>query len=80
MQQKVVTVLSGPSAPTGCPPSGAQVVGPVTVVYGPCPRCGHPTAAEPVSFYGTTFSADGKAYAYVYVQVLSQAYTVKGLK
>jgi eukaryotic-like serine/threonine-protein kinase len=26
------------------------------------------------------FSADGRAYAYVYVQVLSQAYTVKGLK
>jgi serine/threonine protein kinase/Tol biopolymer transport system component len=26
------------------------------------------------------FSADGKAYAYVYVQVLSQAYTVKGLR
>ena len=22
-------------------------LGPVTVVYGPCPRCGHPTAAEP---------------------------------
>jgi Tol biopolymer transport system component len=26
------------------------------------------------------FSDDGSAYAYVYVQVLSQAYTVKGLK
>jgi Tol biopolymer transport system component len=26
------------------------------------------------------FSADGKAYAYVYVQVLSQAYVCKGLK
>ena len=22
-------------------------LGPLTVVYGPCPRCGHPTAAEP---------------------------------
>jgi hypothetical protein len=26
------------------------------------------------------FSADGKAYAYVYVQDLSQAYTITGLK
>ena len=26
------------------------------------------------------FSADGKAYAYVYIQDLSQAYTITGLK
>jgi eukaryotic-like serine/threonine-protein kinase len=29
---------------------------------------------------GPHFSSDGNAYAYVYVQVLSQAYVVKGLK
>jgi len=32
------------------------------------------------SAYGALFSADGSAYAYSYVQILSAAYLVKGLK
>jgi hypothetical protein len=33
-----------------------------------------------VAVGGPQLSADGSAYAYVYVQVLSEAYVVRGLK